>query len=53
VKANATILMGVTIGADCVVARGTVVTRDVPDRTLVADVGKSVRLPIGGPATGE
>ena len=50
VKANATILMGVTIGAECVIARGSVVTRDVPDRTFVADVAKSVRRPIGEPA---
>jgi acetyltransferase-like isoleucine patch superfamily enzyme len=47
VKANATVLMGVTIGAECVIARCTVVTRDVPARTFVADVTKSVRRPIG------
>ncbi len=34
----ATILPGVTIGADSVVAAGAVVTRDVPPATLVAGV---------------
>jgi acetyltransferase-like isoleucine patch superfamily enzyme len=51
IKANATILMGVTIGAACVIARGTVVNRDVPDRTLVADVAKTVRTRIGESGT--
>jgi acetyltransferase-like isoleucine patch superfamily enzyme len=49
VKANATILMGVTIGANCVIARGTVVNRDVPERTFVVDVAKTVRTRIGEP----
>jgi acetyltransferase-like isoleucine patch superfamily enzyme len=49
VKANATVLMGVTIGVNCVIARGTVVNRDVPDRSFVADVAKTVRSRIGEP----
>jgi acetyltransferase-like isoleucine patch superfamily enzyme len=36
--AGATVLQGVTVGADAVVAAGAVVTRDVPPRTLVAGV---------------
>jgi acetyltransferase-like isoleucine patch superfamily enzyme len=36
--AGATVMQGVTIGADAVVAAGAVVTRDVPPRTLVAGV---------------
>lgn len=35
---NATILPGVRIGNNCVIAAGAVVTRDVPDNTLVAGV---------------
>lgn len=38
IGANATILMGVTIGDEAVVAAGAVVTRDVPARTVVAGV---------------
>lgn len=41
---NATILPGVHIGNNCVVAAGAVVTHDVPDNTLVAGVpAKPVR----------
>lgn len=36
--AGATVLQGVTVGADSVVAAGAVVTRDVPPGTLVAGV---------------
>jgi acetyltransferase-like isoleucine patch superfamily enzyme len=36
IGAAATVLPGVTIGADSVVAAGAVVTRDVPPATLVA-----------------
>jgi len=35
---GATVLQGVTVGADSVVAAGSVATRDVPPRTLVAGV---------------
>jgi dTDP-4-amino-4,6-dideoxygalactose transaminase/acetyltransferase-like isoleucine patch superfamily enzyme len=38
VGANATIVAGVTLGRYCFVAAGAVVTRDVPDFTLVAGV---------------
>src|SRR3954463_12228485 len=38
IAAGATILQGVTVGDDAVVAAGAVVTRDVPARTLVAGV---------------
>jgi acetyltransferase-like isoleucine patch superfamily enzyme len=35
IGANAVVLMGVTIGNHCIVGAGSVVTRDVPDRTCV------------------
>ena len=38
IGANAVILPGVTIGRHCVVAAGAVVTKDVPDNSLVAGV---------------
>ena len=38
IGANATILTGVTIGENAVVAAGSVVTRDVPDNCLVGGV---------------
>lgn len=38
IGAGATILGGVTVGQDAVVAAGAVVTKDVPQRTLVAGV---------------
>ena len=38
IGANAVILPGVTIGRHCVVAAGAVVTKDVPDNTLVGGV---------------
>jgi acetyltransferase-like isoleucine patch superfamily enzyme len=38
IAAGATILQGVTVGDDAVVAAGAVVTKDVPPRTLVAGV---------------
>ena len=41
---NATILPGVTIGNNVVVAAGAVVTKDVPDNTLMAGVpAKKIR----------
>ena len=38
IGANAVILPGVTIGKHCVVAAGAIVTKDVPDYSLVAGV---------------
>lgn len=38
IGANAVILPGITIGRHCVVAAGAVVTKDVPDNTLVGGV---------------
>ena len=38
IGANAVILPGVTIGSHCVVAAGAVVTKDVPNHTLVGGV---------------
>ncbi len=38
IGASVTILAGVTIGRGCVVAAGSIVTKDVPDNTLVGGV---------------
>ena len=38
IGANAVVLQGVTIGSHCVVAAGAVITKDVPDNTLVGGV---------------
>lgn len=38
IGANATILQGVTVGKDTVVAAGSVVVNDVPDNTLVGGI---------------
>lgn len=38
IGASVVVLPGVTIGSDCVVAAGSVVTRDVPTRTVAAGV---------------
>ena len=38
IGANAVILPGVTIGSHCVVAAGAVVTKDIPDGSIVAGV---------------
>jgi acetyltransferase-like isoleucine patch superfamily enzyme len=38
IGANAVVLPGVSIGSHCVVAAGAVVTKDVPDHSLVAGV---------------
>lgn len=44
IGANATVLPGVTIGDGAIVAAGAVVTRDVPDNTVVAGVpGRVIR----------
>jgi len=42
IGAAATVMPGVTVGADSVVAAGAVVTRDVPPATLVAGVAARV-----------
>lgn len=41
--AHVTVLPGVTIGSGCVIAAGSVVTRDVPDNSLVAGVPAVVK----------
>ena len=42
--ANVTVLPGVTIGEDCVVGANTLVTTDIPDRSLVlGQPGRVVR----------
>jgi acetyltransferase-like isoleucine patch superfamily enzyme len=42
IGSNATILCGVTIGEEAVIGAGSVVTKDVPDRGVVA--GNPARL---------
>ena len=42
IGANAVVLPGVNIGSHCVVAAGAVVTKDVPDHTLVGGVPAKV-----------
>lgn len=41
--ANVSVLQGVTIGAGCVIAAGTVVTKDVPENCLVAGVPATIK----------
>ncbi len=41
--ANVTVLPGVTIGSGCVIAAGSVVTRDLPDNCLAAGVPAEVK----------
>jgi acetyltransferase-like isoleucine patch superfamily enzyme len=38
IGSNATILAGITLGENCMVGAGAVVTRDVPDYAIVAGV---------------
>jgi acetyltransferase-like isoleucine patch superfamily enzyme len=51
IGAAATIMPGVTIGADSVVAAGAVVTRDVPPATLVAGIPARVVRDLSGAAS--
>lgn len=48
IGANAVILPGVTIGSHVVVAAGTVVTKDVPENTIVAGVPAKVIRTVNG-----
>ena len=41
--ANVTVLQGVTIGNGCVIAAGSVVTKDVPDNAMIAGVPAAVK----------
>jgi acetyltransferase-like isoleucine patch superfamily enzyme len=50
VGAGATVLQGVTIGDDAVVAAGAVVTHDVPPAVLVAGVPARVVKPVVEPS---
>lgn len=52
IAANATIIGGVKVGENSVVAAGSVVTRDVPPNTLVAGNPASVIRSIGGEEMG-
>jgi acetyltransferase-like isoleucine patch superfamily enzyme len=52
IGANAVVLMGVTIGAHCVVGAGAVVTTDIPDCSLAVGVPARV-VGMVDPATGD
>ena len=41
--ANVSVLQGVTIGAGCVIAAGSVVTQDIPENCLVAGVPATIK----------
>ena len=41
--ANVSVLQGVTIGAGCVIAAGSVVTEDVPENCLIAGVPAAIK----------
>ena len=41
--ANVSVLQGVTIGNGCVIAAGSVVTKDVPENCLVAGVPATIK----------
>ena len=44
--ANVSVMPGVTIGSGCVIAAGSVITKDVPDNSLVAGVPAVVKSKI-------
>lgn len=44
--ANVTVLQGVTIGNNCVIAAGSVVTKDIPDNCVVAGVPAIIKKQI-------
>jgi acetyltransferase-like isoleucine patch superfamily enzyme len=46
IGANATLLPGVTVGEDALVAAGSVVTKDVPARTIVVGSPAKVLRPV-------
>lgn len=48
VGANATILPGITIGMSAMIAAGAIVTKDVPENTLVKETDKHFSLPSNG-----
>ena len=48
VGANATILPGITIGINAMIAAGAIVTKDVPENTLVKETDKHAPLPNNG-----
>ena len=41
--ANVSVMQGVTIGAGCVIAAGSVVTKDIPENCLVAGVPATIK----------
>ena len=43
---NVVVLAGVTIGSGCVIAAGSVVTKDIPDNSVVAGVPAEVKKTI-------
>ena len=45
--ANVSVMQGVTIGTGCVIAAGSVVTKDVPENCLVAGVPATIKKRIG------
>jgi acetyltransferase-like isoleucine patch superfamily enzyme len=50
IKANALVVMGVTIGKNCVIAGGAVVNRDIPDYSFAAGVPAVVKRTISLPS---
>jgi UDP-2-acetamido-3-amino-2,3-dideoxy-glucuronate N-acetyltransferase len=52
IGSNATILCGVTVGEEAVVGAGSVVIKDVPDRTIVAGNPAKVIRKLGGEEAG-